>query len=239
MLRAKKTALAVAGGGGGPTDGQYGEGATTKCGSTTGNSLQGQNSGAIRAGGGGGGFCGGNHAANSGKTSFGGANFVGKMEAAVSVAGTTQKTKGKPAPPPKTDDPSYIPGVGWGIADDCALSGGRKAGGPALVVMEYNNKPLELEGAIGISLQNDKGIVSFGEKRSAGFFHNVEEDGIVHFFGKDLLYKGRSLLSGGGHGRRLQDTDRVQQLEAQVEALQATVRRLHETVSSLVETKSE
>lgn len=228
----QKSAIAVAGGGGGPTDGQEGLGASVKCGSKTVNSLQGQNSNAIRVGGGGGGYCGGKHAPSAGHNSQGGANFVGGLKGAKNVAGSTQASWGKMAKPPMTNDPDYIPGVAWGVANDCPLSGGRKAGGPALVVLKWSTKSLpkiETKGAIGIYLQNKKGIISFGPKSSASFFHDASDPGVVHFTGKDLRFKGQSLTTRGG--RRLGaevDMDRVQQLEEQVAVLQAAIRRLEE-----------
>lgn len=196
--------------------------------------MNGKNSGAIRTGGGGGGYCGGTHGSSSSKTSSGGSNYVGGLKNAVNLPGTTQKSKGKPSPPPKRDDPNYFPDVGYGFANDCTLSGGRKKGGPALVVLRYSTrKPILLDNAVGVKIESKEGIVSFGSKRSAGFYHTQEDPGVVHFFGKDLVYQGKSLLKKDR--RRLSDdSNRVQELEAQVEALQATVRRLEQTVSSLV-----
>lgn len=235
----KKNALAVAGGGGGPTDGKYGAGATSACmSSTIATSMQGQDSGAIRTGGGGGGYCGGKHGANSGSISSGGANFVGKVQNPVNLAGTSQTAIGKIATPPKTDDPDYISGVGFGYANDCTLGGGHKAGGPALVVLRYLTvKPIDMKDSVGVRITNKKSILTFGSDETAGFFHDDTEPGILHFFGKNMYFDGASLTESV-KGRRLDITQptRVKELEAKVEALQETVRRLEplqETVRRL------
>ena len=81
--------------------------------------------------------------------------------------------------------------------------------------------------------------------RAAGFYHDQQDPGILHFFGKSLVVNGKSLAKS----RRRLDADnanRVQQLEDQLAAyedkmadLEDTVRRLSQTVSSLLESKDE